>query len=304
MYHNLGKKIFKLTYDLLRFIQICLIFLSLFVIIYWFLSIAGAPIIQPVAPFFEGIRNLVHLFYNRPVSIDKAVLDFSLIVAAIIFLLFVLGIKFVIEFIEIAEEKYDVVYKTYKKHAEKVFNAQLEKEYLEQEAKNNKTIALVKFKASGPSSGNLYGEETKVDTDGKVKEILFDFFEILDEDIDCKKEVTENTIFLYFNDYKNIDRFVTSLETILKGIKAKYYEDKWQVNYNIGIDVYAEAQEIEVKKESLKKLVKIGLDNKIACLATFKHRYLMTKVTKYTFVEEGYYNIIKNDEVFSLKPLK
>lgn len=296
MHNNLGKKIFKLTYDLLRFIQICLIFLSLFVIAYWFLSIAGTPIIQPVAPFFEGIKNLVHLFYNRPVAIDKAVLDFSLIVAAIIFLLFVLGIKFVIEFIEIAEEKYDVVYKTYKKHTEKVFNAQLEKEYLEQEARNNKTIALVKFKASGASSD--------ADTEGKVKEILFDFFEILDEDIDCKKEITENTIFLYFNDYNNIDRFVTSLETILKGIKAKYYEDKWQVNYNIGIDVYAEAQEIEAKKDSLKKLVKIGLDNKIACLATFKHRYLMTKVTKYTFVEEGYYNIIKNDEVFSLKPLK
>lgn len=304
MLYKLGKKFFKLTYNALHFLQACLILLSIFVIAYWLLQLANAPFIKPVAPFFEGINAYVHLFYNRLVVIGGTTIDFSFFIAAIILLLAAFGIKYAIELIEISEEHFESLNKTYKKHAEKAFNAQLEREYLRQESKNNKTITLLKFNASKLLKGSLYGDDIKGDPGSKAKEVLFDCFEILDEDMDCKKELLDNGILLYFDDYNNIDKFINSLNRILKGIKTKYIEDKWQVSYTAGIDVYADSSEIEQKKEALKKLVKLGLNDKITCLGTFKHRYSLLKKPSYTFSAEGFYTIIENEEVFSIEILR
>lgn len=265
---------------------------------------AAFPLSQPFAPFFEGLRNIVHLFYNKGITTDTNSVDFSFLIATIIFLLTALAIKFAIEFIEIFERKYELLQDSQRLRAEKRFNEELEREYLETEVKNNKIIVLIELTSSSASRGNLYNKEQPEDAEKKTKEILFELFEILDEDINCKKEIFNNGILLYYDNYSSIDTFITLLRSILKGLKNKYYEDKWIIKYACSIDVYADRAEVETKKEVLKKLVRIKAEDKIVCLSNFMHRYSLVKNPKFSFSTEGFYKIKENEEVFSLEDLK
>lgn len=306
MFYYLGKKFFKVLINLLQGTQIALIFLSFFIILFWLLQLGGVQWIQPVVPFFEGIRSFVHLFYNRTVPLDDTgSIDFSFLIATFLFLFIAWGLKFVIEYTKEAEKKLDSIHFHLKKKREEIFNAGLQTEYLIQESQNNKILMMVSFSTLNLTKDEFYNKDVNDGIVEKEKEILFSFLEILDEDLPCQKEVLGNKILLFFNDFKHIDKILTDLETILKEIQSKYYTEKWQVNSYAGIDVYSKASEIDLKTKKLSNLVNLKLKNEIACLGTFKERYSILKIQKYAVKEKGVYQIMgENEEVFFVKSLR
>ncbi len=104
-----------------------LVFLSFFVTLYWLLQLGQVQFIEYFAPFFEAIKNITHLFYQRNVTVDFATIDFSFLIATFIFLIIAWVLNFAVEGIEILEEQYDFYCAGIRKKNEELFNIGLEK---------------------------------------------------------------------------------------------------------------------------------------------------------------------------------
>lgn len=305
MSNKIKKNIFKYISDSLSFVQIGLVFLAFFTIVYWILEIAGVKFIEPFTPFFEGIKNFIHIFYTRKVNTGTALVDFSFFIASILMLLCSWGLKTIIEYVEIVEEKYNKINLSLKRKAEADFNIQLEKEYLNQAYKENKFLALVKFNASNMTKDKFYNRDVDEGVEEKIKEILFDFFEIVDEDLNCKKSLIDGKVLLASEDFESIDKFLYSLDSILVELRNKYLAERWQLEFFVSMDVYSNSQEIELKTQKLASLIKLGLNNETVCFASFKERYELIKYKKYNLIGEGCYQILgESEEIFRIKSSK
>ena len=161
MYYELGKKIFKFFIETLNFFRVTLVFLSFFTVLYWFCQLAGATFVNIFAPFFETIKNITHLFYNRTIVIDKESIDFAFLIASFAMLFVVWALKFAVEYIEQAEKSYDNAHEIAKEKAEKIFNACLEQEYVNQEQKNKNIAILIKFSASNTLKDSFFDRNTE-----------------------------------------------------------------------------------------------------------------------------------------------
>lgn len=301
MFYKLGKKFFHLLIDFIRLVQVVLIFLSFFIILYWILQLAGATFIEPFAPFFEGIKSITHIFYNRTVKVDTITIDFSFLVATFAVLLFAWGLKFVVECIEFAEKKYDSIYKYFKKKSEDLFNKGLERQYLMQEHKNNKFLLLIKFSAVNLSKDKFFNKDAEIKVEEKEIEILEDFSNNLEDILTCEKSFLNEELLLNFDDFDDVDEVLLFIENIMKKLKRKYEAEQWKINFLASTEVYANAKEIMPRTEKLMKLIKLDLRDKIVCLATFKQRYSLIKSPKYVIEEQGVYKISGNEDVFCIK---
>lgn len=299
---KIGTGIFKFILNTLHFSQIFLIFLSLFTIIYWVFELAKAEFIKPLSPFFEGIKATTHIFYNRTVNTGEVSIDFSFFVAALFFLICVWLLKFAIDYVEIAAARYEKLSETLRKKAENDFNVKLEKEYLKQATKENNFLFLIKFYAQNMTKDKFYDKDVNEGVEEKEKEVLFDFFEIVEEDLTCQKKLQDNKILLFSNDFESIDQFINSLQNILINLKDKYLTEKWNIDFSIGTDIYQDKTEIPDKINKLMSISNLGFINEIVCPSTFKGRYELLKIQKYSFLGQGSYQLAGfNEEIFRIK---
>jgi len=307
LYYELGKKIFKFFIETLNFFRVTLVFLSFFTVLYWFCQLAGATFVNIFAPFFETIKNITHLFYNRTIVIDKESIDFAFLIASFAMLFVVWALKFAVEYIEQAEKSYDNAHEIAKEKAEKIFNACLEQEYVNQEQKNKNIAILIKFSASNTLKDSFFDRNTDLGVEETQKTALLELLQNAEseEKLRFKKKVFDDSVLLSFDSFKDIDKILANIESYIENIRQKYAQNKWQINYFVGIEVYAKEHELESKIKSLMMLIKLGLTDKIICFATFKQRYSLLKKPKYKVDQEGLYSINDaNEEVFYVKNLK
>ncbi len=300
MLYDLGKKCFKLFINFLHSLQIVLIFLSFSVILFWLLQLGKVPFIDFVAPFFEGIKSFIHLFYNRTIVVDEVSIDFSFFIAALLFMALVLILKFAAEQVEFVEQKYDSAHRYLKRKTEDVFNTGLNQQYLFDEQKNNKFFMFIRFKAKNMMKDSLYNKDAHEGESQKEKEFLFDFFEVLD-DLKCQKRNTQSGILLYFDNFNEVDSIISSVDTMITEIKNKYLLDKWKIESLMAAETYADENEIPQKVQNAIKLLNLGFKGEIACLAGFKQRYSLIKQPQYQCIGRGVYKINKDEEVFCIK---
>lgn len=299
---KLGTETFKFILNILHFSQISLIFLTFFTIIYWIFELAKAEFIKPLSPFFGGIKSTTHIFYNRTVNTGEVNIDFSFLVAAVFFLLCTWFLKFVIEYVEILAGKYEKISESLRKKAEHDFNVKLEKEYLKQATKENNFMFLIKFSAQNIAKDKFYDKNVDEGVEEKGKEVLFDFMEIVEEDLKCEKKLENDKVVLLSNDFNNIDQFISSLQAILTNIKNKYLGDKWNVDFSVCSDIYENNTQITDKINKLNSIIKLGHKNEIICPSTFRGRYELLKVKRYSFIGEGSYQLAGlNEEIFRIK---
>lgn len=316
MFYKLIKFLFKCFINYLQFIQVLLVFLSLFIILYWVLQLAGLPFLQPFDLFFTILKSIIHLFYNRTVQINNISIDFSFLIAVFILLIIAWGIKFVIDFVNYIEKKFDSIYKVFKQKNENEFNIDLEKQYISQESRNNKFLILINFYAEDLSKDKFYTRDAGMDMkEEKQNMILEDFFENLEGNLDCQSKFLNNkflndkllkgNLLLDFNNFNDINNILSDIENIMKTMKSKYSKEQWKINYLMSVEPYAEPREVLQKTERLKTLNGLGLKDRIICLSAFKQRYSLIKDAKYTFEAQGVYKIREEEEeVFCLKSIK
>lgn len=315
MFYKLIKFSFKCFINYLQFIQVLLVFFSLFIILYWVLQLAGLTFLQPFDLFFTLLKNIIHLFYNRTVQINNISIDFSFLIAVFILLIIAWGIKFIVDFVNYLEKKFDSIYKTFKQKNENQFNIDLEKQYLVHESRNNKFLILINFHAEDLSKDRFYTRDTGTDLrEEKQNMILEDFFENLEGNLDCQSKFLNNkflndkllkgNLLLDFNNFDDINSILSDIENIMKALKIKYSKELWKINYLMSVEPYAEQREVPQKTERLKVLNGLGLKDKIICLSAFKQRYSLIKKAKYDFEAQGIYKIKENEEIFCLKSIK
>lgn len=280
-----------------------LVFLALAIILYWLLELGGVPFIQPATPFFNAIKGFTHLFYTRTSVIAGAEIDFSFLIASITFLLIVWGLKSIINVIENVEKSYDKFYKKFRKRTEEKFNVELEQQYVAQEQKNNNFLILISFCLENLSKDKFFNKDVDEELDEKIEELLDTLLHNVESSMKCKKEVIDNNLLLYFNDFNKIEEVLFSLEKIFFSLKYKYQAQKWEINSIVSIDVYANRSELDSTINKLKSLNKLGLKDKILCLSTFKQRYSLVKNPRYFIESQSLYAIIDNEEVFWIKRL-
>lgn len=304
MLYKIGKKFFIILLNVLKFIQVALVFLSFFIILYWLFQLGGATFIQPAAPFFDSIKDLVHLFYTRVVTIENESIDFSFLIATFALLFIVWCLKFVIEDVDMVEKRYDSTYKVIKQKAENLFNFTLEQQSIVEEHRNNYFMILIKFNIINLAKESFYSKDTNFDVGEKQKEILSEFAQNISQSVECSKKILSDEILLSFNGFKNVDETLLKLTNVINGIKNKHADEHLQINYLVGIDTYSESQEALEKLKKLAMLTKLGLKDKVICLATFKRRYSLIYKPKYFIESVGIYKIDRDEEVFCIKSLK
>lgn len=302
MLYKIGKKFFAYLKDFLNFLRVFLVFLSFAVILFWLLQLWVPPFVERVAPFFNSIKDFTHLFYNRTVSIDEVVIDFSFLLDAIIFMIIVWALKFVVEQIEFVENQYESFYAKVKRKAEALFNVALEQEAVIAELKNNSFMVLINMQVENLMKSTMFNSDANVGLDEKRDEILSDFIELASENIKADKKIIEEGVLLYFNDFSDVDKNITQLDNVIKAIREKYYAQKWLITFYGALDSYSTPKDIMTKVKVLLRLQKLGLKNKIICIASFKQRYSLQKNPKYRITAEGYYKISEEmEEVYVLE---
>lgn len=298
----MSKKLFKYLNNFVHFLQIILVFLSFAVILYWIFELAQAPFIAPVAPFFETIKSITHLFYNRITVIGGESMDFSFLVASFACLLIVFGLKFVVEGIEFLEKKYDRLFYLTKKTEEKVFNAALETEYSLKESKQNNFILFVNFSMLNLAKSKLFSRDFDIGIDEKRIEILNEFFNKIELEAEVNKKRIQEGVLLNFHGCENIDRIISYIEDLILQLRAKYVQEKWQINFLVIIETYMDKNDFLEKINDILGLNQINLKNRIVCFAPFKQRYMLNKKQKFNIETEGVYTINHQEkDVFLIK---
>lgn len=303
MFYSLGKKIFYLIINFVRFVQVTLVFLAFFVTLYWIFQIAGATFLTPVAPFFESIKSSVHVFYNRTVAIDRVSIDFSFLLASFVYLIIAHLLKFLAEWLEKVEKQFDAMHEYLRQRVENIFNKNLENQYVAQEKLNSKFLMIVQFNLKNLEKDKFFHHDLNEGMDEKQKEVLKDFSEIFGKEFVTKKDFINEGLLLYLSNFENMERLVSEFAKSMSTIQQKYSQQRWQVNYIAAIDVYAAISEVPIKFKKLIMLMNIGLKNKIACLSTFKQRYLIETNPVYKVEEYGTYKLYDYEDIYVIENL-
>lgn len=301
MFHKITKKFFYFLSNFVQGVQVTLVFLAFFVILYWIFQIAGATFFAPVAPFFEGIKDFMHLFYNRTVAIDQVSIDFSFLLAAFLFLIIAQALKLLVESIDYLEKKYDSLHEYVKQSVENTFNKKLEQQYIAQETLNNRFLMIVQFRLKNLAKDKFFDHDVNEGVEEKTKEVLNEFSKIFGKEFVTQRDFTKEGLLLYISYFKDMERIVSEFGECISLLKMKYAEEKWQIDYLSAIDVYAKANEIGGKFNRLVKLINTGVKNKIMCFSTFKQRYLIEKNQIYKIEEYGAYKIEEYEDIYLIE---
>lgn len=280
-----------------------LVFLAFFVTLYWIFQIAGATFLTPVAPFFEGIKSTVHIFYNRTVSVDQVSIDFSFLLASFVYLIIAHLLKFLAEWLERVEKKYDDMHEYLRQQAENTFNKNLEKQHVAQEKLNSKFLMIVQFNLKNLTRDKFFHHDLNEGMEEKHKEVLEEFAKVFGKEFVTKKDFINEGLLLYLSNFENMERLVTEFAKSITYLQKKYQEEQWQVNYIAAIDVYATVGEVTKKFKKLIMLMNLGLKNKITCLSTFKQRYLIEKNPVYSVEAYGTYKLYDYEDIYVIENL-
>lgn len=302
MFYKIGKALFRFVLNSINFLRLLLVFWAFFTLVYWLFQLGGNTFVVQFAPFFEPVKDFIHLFYTRVATIDKVSIDFSFLLAAILMFLIVWALKFVVEYIELAERKYDKIYRYIKNKAEELFNLKLETQYLSMENKNNKLLVLIKFSAINSAKDSFFNRDVEVGVEEKEKEILLAFLKGLDISATMQKRFLNEGVLLYFEDFNDVERILVALKSNIMNLQRVYAEQKWVINSLISVEAYAENKDIEAKLKNLIMLNSLNQPNQMLCSGAFKQRYSLIHNPKLIIEDQGFYKLAKGgEEVYSIK---
>lgn len=302
MFYKIGKVLFRFVLNSVNFFRLLLVFWAFFTLVYWLFQLGGNTFVNQFAPLFEPVRDFIHIFYTRVATIDKVSIDFSFLLAAILMFLTVWGLKFVVEYIELAERKYDSIYRYIKNKAEELFNLNLEAQYLSMENKNNKLLFLIKFSANNAAKDSFFNRDFEMGVEEKEKEILLAFLKGLDISATMQKRFLNEGVLLYFEDFNDIERILAALKSNIMNLQRIYAEQKWGLTSLISIEAYAENKDIEAKLKNLIMLNSLNQPDQILCSGAFKQRYSLIHNPKLIIEDKGFYKLAKGgEEVYSIK---
>lgn len=290
----------------MEFIRVFLVFLAFFTLVYWFMQLWGFPFTGWAYFVFEGIKNFVHIYYHRVVTTDEATVDFSFLIAALSMLFISWMLKPAVEQVKFAEEKYDSFYRRMRQREEEIYNSMLEAQNKLEIARTNKFLILLTFMPVNMAKNALYDKDVRIGVDEKKKEVCLEILDLLSKKLRCKQVVSNNDILLNFEDFESINHILDYLNETIVSLRQKYRNEKWQIDYIMGAEVYSTQDELAQKIKNLNMLTRLNFKNEAVCLASFCQRYTIIREQKYDIEGKGIFRLPdgKDTEVFSIKILR
>jgi len=301
LFYKVGKKTFEILKNLTNLTRVVLVFFTFFMILYWIFQLADTTFFAGFTPFFNSVKDFVHIFYTRTSTVENVTLDFSFLVLGFFLLIVSWLLKFVVEFIETIERKYDSIYKNLKNKTEEVFNFNLEQNYHNVEHKNNNFALLIKFSARNMAKDNFYDYNVSDGTEEKQKEVLDEFLNNMSKTLGFQKKVFGDGVILSFNKVKNLDKILLEITQNVDKIRDWNMDANWDVSYLMAIETYADEKDFMDRCRTLIMLIKLNLKNEILCLSTFKQRYSLVQNQQFFIESKGVYTIHAEEDVFCVK---
>lgn len=281
--------------------QLLLIFISFAVILFWFAELVNPKGVEFFAPFFNSIRDFIHLFYTRRVDSGGVLIDFSFLLAAFIMLGISYCLNFFIDVVSNFEKQFDKLHQTIKRKTEDTFNNDLEKTYKKTEVQNNRFLFFIKLCVKDLSKDKFYTKNIDDNSEENEKFALEEFLNDFKKNYFCETKFIDKVLLLDFKKFDDIDIILPLLEQSFNKLKSEYESKKrWKLDYLMAVDVYAQEQEIIPKIRALNILLKLNILNKVACLSSFKSRYILKDNPQYNIGSYGVYHINENEEVFCI----
>ena len=279
--HKLTLKIFDLIKNFFQFIKIALIFLILVLILYWIkdLTVSYWSWTKYFAPILIPLLDLSQIFFDGSADVFNSTIEYKYIGAVLILLILFFITNLVIQFCDKLKEFYCEGRKFVKKIEEKIYNKKLELvQNKEQNAIKNYVIyiATTDKKQKNRTVNIDLTEQNKI-----MNKFLIEQTSIL-------PEVFENGFLYKFSDFENIDKILDIFFKVLKSNAP--------IDYYISVHSYEKS--FETEKENFKKLISLGLANKISMFSQTAYRYSFNKTQKYETVQHGIFQ--KNDSTFEI----
>lgn len=287
MFYKIIKKSFELIINVIYILQITLVFLAFFSVIYWILKLAQAPFVVHFAPFFEGINSFVHLFYNRTVEYEEATVDFSFIIASLLMIGTAWVLSLVKGVVKTIEEHFDVAAANLKSKKEASFNKKLESHHVHQEKKNKKFVIMVNMDAVDLSKDSFFNKIDPEDEMKIAKQGLRELCVNLSTALKFTTKVTDNGVLLLFDNFDDIDEILSEYENIVDKLRDKHKRQRRQLSVYTAFEL---VQSTDIYRIML-NLVNLKLENEIICMAPFKNRYTLIKKPQYLIDSKGIYKI-------------
>jgi len=157
-------------------------------------------------------------------------------------------------------------------------------------------LILVKTVASNLAKDSSFNKDFNVGVDEKQNEVAEEFSKLVTDKIKCKMRSSKNELLISFTPFENVDKVISEINAEVKKLKEKYRLQKWKVDFFMAIETYANEEEAATKLMNLKKLIRLGFKEEVACLSTFMQRYSLLESPKYVIEGKGLYTINDKEE--------
>lgn len=298
------KRFFEGIYRLLEFLQFALVLFVFLMVFYWILEIVNVPFIVAFAPFFNSVKDFIHIFYDRVVVIQGASVDFSFVIFSFVLFAVVWALKQVKRFVEKVESVVEDAYSSIKRKEEELFNKELERQNVQRIKKQKKMLFLLRFSVLDVETQGTFEAKTQEEKNAFQKELMMNFAKRYVSKNIASKKVVEDYLLLYYDVFDDFDQIFSELTKYLTFFKTEARKDKWLLTYFIATDVYTEDAEVLEKYKKLRAMVKLNLKNDIVCTGEINQKYMLIENPKYVLECKGMYCLFKdssNEEIFRLK---
>lgn len=287
----------KLVVKVLRSLQFLIFALLIMVVVVWLLLILNMKLNSTVASIFYSVTRIGAFFLSGGIKIGLYYIDFSYLSTVIVFFLILYFIDFVIEYLGNLDKKNKIKKLNEEKRELVEVNAEIQRDLVQAELKNNSFIVLFDFSIKDNRS-SWESENARKHT---KKDIIISLLALLEGNLDCESVFVDDNIMLIFeNSFSSVDITLNMICSLMRTLVEEYKQKKCSITWSAALDVYKDRVDREKKSQEMLRLLPLQIPH-FSCLGTFKNRYELKTNPRYTIKSNGVYAISGNEEIFTLE---
>ena len=270
-------KIFDFLKNLVKFLEIVIIFFAMLMIMYWVQNLIDVEWawMQFFYPILDSIIFVVDYLTPDKLFNTENYAQYKYVFALLLLAVIYFSNRYIFILIEMLENIYIDVASKVKKIKENKFNNDLIKNQRKEQNLIQKYVVYVSTSVNNKKS---YGQEVSLDEQNKIMN------KFLIEKTNVLPEVFEDGFLYKFNNFDSIDNILD--------VFSKLLQSNAPLDYLIVVHAYK--SDFNSETENLKKLIALKLLNKMYLSSETSYRYGFNKNRKYETSQLG---IFQKDDV-------
>ena len=300
-------KIIDKSFDRIRYflslITFIFITLSILFFIYWLIYSANIPLPEWFTAFFWAIIDFF-AFSIKQTPLYKELMPVLPVLTCGVFIILTYFLNCLMLFLSNYHKSYLKKVENYKRNLENTINKTLHNDFLNELRQTRYLLAKIKISA-------IKQESYLLDTDDiDISKIENSIQQQILNSIDCmfieKKGLSNNSVYFLLTDFNNAQTFFTTLINKSTEFIVAQINQKLKISFSCCVDVFNDISQLQEASDSIDKIFKLKIINKITVTPRFKVYYDNLRPEDYHFTLVGEYNIsddssvIKNMMIYSI----